>query len=219
MYLKYRLFNLIIIRTRTIFFNTFAKTGKSLWLVSLLHSKMAVFPLWMYERSVFTSIGLNRETAVWHQANTMLSLERFLWLMGSFWRTKQSIPYLHRFSQIYTNLHATIGNMDCNKDLKWWSSNHGVDMPMHWPTFEVSTWLKSLGYLWKCSVSLSLLHIIQAGGRGSSVGRARDSWWGGHGFDSCCGRPLPTGWVGVSIMWPAETEVMVSQLCLVCGST
>ena len=52
------------------------------------------------------------------------------------------------------------------------------------------------------------------GGRGSSVGRARDSWWGGPGFDSRCGRPLPTGWVGVSIMWPAETEVMVSQLCL-----
>ena len=28
-----------------------------------------------------------------------------------------------------------------------------------------------------------------------------------------------TGWVGVSIMWLAETEVMVSLLCLVCGST
>ena len=29
----------------------------------------------------------------------------------------------------------------------------------------------------------------------------------------------PTGSVGVSIMWPVETEVMVSPLCLVCGST
>ena len=48
---------------------------------------------------------------------------------------------------------------------------------------------------------------------------AQDSWWEGPGFDSRCGRPLPTGWVGVSIMWPAETEVMVSQLCLICGST
>ena len=56
-------------------------------------------------------------------------------------------------------------------------------------------------------------------GRGSSVGRAFCSWWGGPGLDFRCGRPLPTGWVGVSIMWPAETEVMVSQLCLVCGST
>ena len=54
---------------------------------------------------------------------------------------------------------------------------------------------------------------------GSSIGRARDSWWGGPGFDSRGGRPLPTGWVGVSIMWPAETEVMVSQLCIMCGST
>ena len=38
------------------------------------------------------------------------------------------------------------------------------------------------------------------GGGGSSVGRARDSWSGGPGFDPRCGRPLPTGWVGVSIM-------------------
>ena len=56
-------------------------------------------------------------------------------------------------------------------------------------------------------------------GRGSSIGRARDSWWGGPGFDLRCDRPLPTGWVGVSIMWPAEAEVMVSQLCFVCGSS
>ena len=28
------------------------------------------------------------------------------------------------------------------------------------------------------------------------------------------GRPLPTGWVGVSIMRPAETEAMVSQKCV-----
>ena len=33
------------------------------------------------------------------------------------------------------------------------------------------------------------------------------------------GHRLPTGWVGVSIMWPAETEVMVSQLCHMCDST
>ena len=30
---------------------------------------------------------------------------------------------------------------------------------------------------------------------------------------------LPTGWVGVSVMRPAETEVMVSPLCLVSGIT
>ena len=48
-------------------------------------------------------------------------------------------------------------------------------------------------------------------GWGSSVGRERDSWRGGRRFDSHCGRPLPNGWVGVSILWPAETEVMVSR--------
>ena len=54
------------------------------------------------------------------------------------------------------------------------------------------------------------------GGGGTSVGRARDSGWGGPGFNPRCGRPLPTGWVGVSILWPAETEVMSphSVLCV-----
>ena len=42
--------------------------------------------------------------------------------------------------------------------------------------------------------------VSNFGGRGSSVGRARDSWSGGPGFDPRCGRPHPTGWVGVSIM-------------------
>ena len=44
------------------------------------------------------------------------------------------------------------------------------------------------------------------------VGRARDSLSGGHGFDSL----LPAGWasVTVSTMQPAETEAMVSPLCL-----
>ena len=35
---------------------------------------------------------------------------------------------------------------------------------------------------------------------GSYVGRARDSWSGGRGFDPRSGHQLPTGWVGVSIM-------------------
>ena len=48
---------------------------------------------------------------------------------------------------------------------------------------------------------------------GSSVGRVCNSWWGGRGFNHRCGRLLPTGWVSVSIMWPAEIEVMVSIVC------
>ena len=56
-------------------------------------------------------------------------------------------------------------------------------------------------------------------GRGSSVGRARDPRWGGLGFDPRSDRPLSIGWVGANIMWLAETEVIVSPLCLVCGST
>ena len=64
-----------------------------------------------------------------------------------------------------------------------------------------------------------ILHCQRQANGGSSVGRARDSGWGGPGFDPRCGHLLPTGWVGVSIMWPAETKVMVSPLCLLCGST
>ena len=61
----------------------------------------------------------------------------------------------------------------------------------------------------------------QMRGRGSSVGRVRDFWWGSSGFVPRCGSPLPTGCVGVSIklMWPAKTEVIVSPLCFVCGGT
>lgn len=38
---------------------------------------------------------------------------------------------------MYTSLHSTIGQIDSDKDLRWWSTNHGSDMPMNWPTFEV----------------------------------------------------------------------------------
>ena len=63
------------------------------------------------------------------------------------------------------------------------------------------------------------LRLVGGGGggggeAGSSVGTARHFWSGGRGFDPDSRRLLPTGWVGVSRMWPAETEVMVSPLCL-----
>ncbi|XP_076472022.1 protein kinase C and casein kinase substrate in neurons protein 1-like isoform X2 [Babylonia areolata] len=41
-----------------------------------------------------------------------------------------------KFARVYTDLHATIGNTDPDKDLKFWSSSHGVDMAMAWPQFE-----------------------------------------------------------------------------------
>ncbi|KAL1110216.1 hypothetical protein AAG570_008293 [Ranatra chinensis] len=38
--------------------------------------------------------------------------------------------------QIYEEFYHTINNADHEKDLKWWSNNHGVHMAMNWPQFE-----------------------------------------------------------------------------------
>lgn len=45
--------------------------------------------------------------------------------------------YACRLPQIYEEYRHTIQNADASKDLKWWSSNHGVGMAMNWPQFEV----------------------------------------------------------------------------------
>ncbi|XP_036326282.1 protein kinase C and casein kinase substrate in neurons protein 1 [Rhagoletis pomonella] len=37
--------------------------------------------------------------------------------------------------QIYEEFYHTINNADQQKDLKWWSNNHGVNMAMNWPSF------------------------------------------------------------------------------------
>ncbi|XP_066257202.1 protein kinase C and casein kinase substrate in neurons protein 1 isoform X3 [Euwallacea similis] len=39
-------------------------------------------------------------------------------------------------NQIYDELYHTINNADFEKDLKWWSNNHGVNMAMNWPQFD-----------------------------------------------------------------------------------
>lgn len=39
--------------------------------------------------------------------------------------------------QIYDEFYHTVNNADYEKDLKWWSNNHGVNMAMNWPQFEV----------------------------------------------------------------------------------
>ena len=85
-----------------------------------------------------------------------------------------------------------------------------------------STWLSEVPEWPRCDMMLEFHWLRHStGGRGkgggggdSSVGRARDSWWVGPEFDSLCGCPIPTGCVGVSIIWPAEAEFMVSQLSL-----
>lgn len=44
-----------------------------------------------------------------------------------------------RLPRIYEEFNHTVANADYEKDLKWWSNNHGVNMPMNWPNFEEYT--------------------------------------------------------------------------------
>ncbi|KAJ8023936.1 Protein kinase C and casein kinase substrate in neurons protein 1 [Holothuria leucospilota] len=41
-----------------------------------------------------------------------------------------------KFAEIYTDFMNTLQNSDSEKDLKWWSANHGINMSMNWPAFE-----------------------------------------------------------------------------------
>lgn len=55
-------------------------------------------------------------------------------------RIRIEITIFHAYSlpQIYEEFYHTINNADHQKDLKWWSNNHGVNMAMNWPSFIVS---------------------------------------------------------------------------------
>ena len=46
---------------------------------------------------------------------------------------------LSRLPQIYDEFYHTVNNADHDKDLRWWSNTHGVNMPMAWPQFEVGS--------------------------------------------------------------------------------
>merc|ERR1711963_1232829 len=41
--------------------------------------------------------------------------------------------------KIYEEFYHTVNSADHEKDLRWWSNTHGVDMPMNWPQFEEYT--------------------------------------------------------------------------------
>ncbi|CAH8563628.1 unnamed protein product [Dicrocoelium dendriticum] len=55
-----------------------------------------------------------------------------LLLLGSFFVSDS--PY--SFDSIYRDLEKSIAQLDVESDLAWWSSHHGVDMPVVLPQFE-----------------------------------------------------------------------------------
>ena len=56
-----------------------------------------------------------------------------------FWRTLcfYFFPFYSSLPQIYEEFYHTVNNADHEKDLRWWSNTHGVNMAMNWPQFEV----------------------------------------------------------------------------------
>lgn len=61
--------------------------------------------------------------------------------------------------QIYEEFYHTINNADHEKDLKWWSNNHGVNMAMNWPQFEVPLLFVHFGLPLKMHVQKLSGHI------------------------------------------------------------
>ena len=45
--------------------------------------------------------------------------------------------FVFRFAAVYADLKSAINQQSAQDDLQWWRSNHGPDMPMNWPQFEV----------------------------------------------------------------------------------
>ena len=111
--------------------------------------------------------------------------------MRSSWDTMQILTC------VWSRIRSTENNMTWNQQryfVSWiYILHHCANCMINHPKIIINTH-RLLLLLWSISTSP---HRLQIGGRGSSVGRARDSWWGGPGFDFCCGRTLPTGWVGV----------------------
>lgn len=59
------------------------------------------------------------------------------WFLIIFKLFSQLFDRCTRLPQIYDEFYHTINNADHEKDLRWWSNTHGVNMPMAWPQFEV----------------------------------------------------------------------------------
>lgn len=39
--------------------------------------------------------------------------------------------------QVHEDIHNNINSVDHQKDLEWWSNNHGINMGMNWPSFNI----------------------------------------------------------------------------------
>ena len=85
--------------------------------------------------------------------------------------------------------------MDCYKCKKKNQDEYGTELPTNTEANQSYRERVHLPYK-EDELSRRREKLSSNGGRGSSVGRARDSWSGGPGLDPRCGRPLPTGNLG-----------------------
>jgi len=64
-----------------------------------------------------------------------------------------------RISSIYSDLKATFEATDVLADVSWWAVNCGMEMPVIWPKFEVTTW-KTLETSYQFGVVFSSAFIL-----------------------------------------------------------
>lgn len=77
----------------------------------------------------------------------------------STWFVCTSKTFPHRLPQIYEEFYHTVNNADHEKDLRWWANNHGVNMAMNWPQFEVRSTSFAVGpiaLLWTRGMNIDL---------------------------------------------------------------
>ena len=76
------------------------------------------------------------------------------------------VPFIFRLPSIYEEFYHTVNNADHEKDLRWWSNTHGVNMAMAWPQFEVRITKYSVftvHALYRNSVNTVYIEILKIG--------------------------------------------------------
>ncbi|SPP88177.1 protein kinase C and casein kinase II substrate protein 3 isoform X1 [Drosophila guanche] len=94
-----------------------------------------------YEQAIseitkYNSVYIEDMTSVYEKCQTM-EKTRLQFFKDILFNVHSSLDLtkVQSLPQIYDEFYHTINNADQQKDLKWWSNNHGINMAMNWPIF------------------------------------------------------------------------------------